>query len=146
MKKLIGMLILILVVLSCNTQKVYSDYDISYSKSGGYAPVYENLLIKGTDAYYSFEGKGKKTNSSFKLTSAELQKLDEILSEKRFRFIEEDHKKVYDRMSVTIVVKNGKNSASKTDAGFILAKDQKNWAAITGAFQEIISKKVKNTP
>jgi len=60
MKKILGVFLIILIAISCNSQKIYSDFDISYSKSGGYAPSYENLLIKGNDVHYSFEGQGKK--------------------------------------------------------------------------------------
>jgi hypothetical protein len=65
MNRIIGILFVI-VLVSCNSQKVYSDFDISYSKSGGYAPVYENLLIKGNNVHYSFEGQGKNTNRILK--------------------------------------------------------------------------------
>ncbi len=65
MNRIIGFLFAIIVLVSCNSQKVYSDFDISYSKSGGYAPVYENLLIKGNNVHYSFEGQGKKIQTGF---------------------------------------------------------------------------------
>ena len=65
MKRILGILFAIIVLISCNSQKRYSDFDISYSKSGGYAPIYENLLIKGNNAFYSFEGNGKKLKQNF---------------------------------------------------------------------------------
>jgi hypothetical protein len=67
MKRILGILFAIIVLVSCNSQKVYSDFDISYSKSGGFAPIYENLLIKGNTAHYSFEGQGKNTGRILKL-------------------------------------------------------------------------------
>lgn len=145
MKKLIAILLLIMITVSCNSQKVYSDFDISYSKSGGYSPIYENLLIKGNDVHYSFEGQEKKIKLSFKLTTEEIQNINQILSKNNFRHIAEDHKKMYDRVAVSINVKNGENSANKTDASMILPKSQKNWDQIVNAFQDIISKNVKNT-
>ena len=145
MKNLIAILFAIMITVSCNSQKIYSNFDISYSKSGGYAPIYENLLIKGNDAHYSFEGQGRKTKTKFKLTSEDIQNLNQILSQNQFRHIAEDHKKIYDRVSVSINVKSGENSANKTDAGMILPQYQKNWDQIVNAFQEIISKNVKNT-
>jgi len=60
MKRIIEILFALIVLVSCNSQKVYSDFDISYSRSGGLAPVYENLLIKDNSVHYSFEGQGKK--------------------------------------------------------------------------------------
>ncbi len=146
MKKLIAIFLLIMITVSCNSQKVYSDFDISYSKSGGYAPIYENLLIKGNDAHYSFEGHGKKIKTSFKLTNEEIQNLNQVLTQNNFRHIAEDHKKIYDRVAVSINVKNGENSANKTDASMIMPQSQKNWDQIVNTFQNIISKNVKNTP
>jgi flagellin-specific chaperone FliS len=146
MKKLIAIFLLIMITVSCNSQKVYSDFDISYSKSGGYAPIYENLLIKGNEAHYSFEGQGKKIKTSFKLTNEEIQNLNQVLTQNNFRHIAEDHKKIYDRVAVSINVKNGENSANKTDASMIMPQFQKNWDQIVNTFQNIISKNVKNTP
>lgn len=145
MKKLIGILFAIMITVSCNSQKVYSDFDISYSKSGGYAPIYENLLIKGNTANYSFEDQEKKIKTSFKLTNEEIQNLNQVLSQNNFRQISEDHKKIYDRVSVAINVKNGANSGSKTDASLIMPQHKANWDNIVNAFQEIISKNIKNT-
>ena len=145
MKKLIAILLLIMITVSCNSQKIYSDFDISYSKSGGLLPIYENLLIKGNDVNYSFEGQNKKVKTNFKLTNGELQNLNQILTQNNFRHIAEDHKKIYDRVAIAINVKNGKNSANKTDASMIMPKHQKNWDQIVTAFQNIISKNVKNT-
>lgn len=145
MKKLIAILFAIMITVSCNTQKVYSDFDISYSKSGGYAPMYENLFIKGNDVHYSFESQGKKNKATFKLTNEEIQNLNQILSQNNFRHIAEDHKKVYDRVAVSINVKNGENSANKTDASMIMPQYKKNWDQVVDAFQQIISKNVKNT-
>jgi len=145
MKKLIAILLLIMITVSCNSQKVYSDFDISYSKSGGCAPIYENLLIKGNEVHYSFEGQEKKIKTTFKLTNEEIQNLNQVLTQNNFRHIAEDHKKIYDRVAVSINVKNGENSANKTDASMIMPQSQKNWDQIVNAFQNIISKNVKNT-
>ena len=134
-----------MITVSCNSQKAYSDFDISYSKSGGYAPIYENLLIKGNDVQYSFEGQQKKFKTTFKLSNEEIQNLNQILTKNNFRHIVEDHKKIYDRIAVSINVKNGENSANKTDASMILPQSKKNWDEIVNAFQDIISKNVKNT-
>jgi len=145
MKKLIAILFLIMITFSCNSQKVYSDFDISYSKSGGFAPIYENLLIKGNEVHYSFEGQEKKIKTTFKLTNEEIQNLNQVLTQNNFRHIAEDHKKIYDRVAISINVKNGENSANKTDASMIMPQSQKNWDQIVNAFQNIISKNVKNT-
>jgi len=147
MKNLIVILFALMITVSCNSQKkIYSDFDMSYSKSGGFAPIYENLLIKDNIAHYSFEGQGKKNKTTFKLTDAEMQNLHQILTTNNFRHIAEDRKKIYDGIAVTISVKNGKNSGSKTDASMIMPQHQSNWENIVNAFQEIISKNVKNTP
>jgi len=122
---------------------MYSDFDISYSKSGGFAPIYENLLIKGNNAHYSFEGQGKKIKQNFKISNEDLQKLDNILSKNNFRRIEEDHKKIYDFVSTSINIKKGHHSGSKTDASAIMPNYKTNWTNITTAFQEIINTNVK---
>ena len=58
MKRFISFFVL-LALASCSPQKKYSDFDYSYSRSGGLSPIYENLWIKGKNAHYSFEGQGK---------------------------------------------------------------------------------------
>jgi hypothetical protein len=143
MKRILEILFAIIVLVSCNSQKVYSDFDISYSKSGGLVPVYENLLIKGNNAHYSFEGEGKKVKQNFKVSDEDLKKLNNILSQNNFRRIQEDHKKIYDFISTSINIKKGPNEGSKTDASAIMPNYKTNWTNITNAFQEIINNNVK---
>jgi hypothetical protein len=143
MNRILGILFIITVLVSCNSQKVYSDFDISYSKSGGYAPVYENLLIKGNNAHYSFEGQGKKYKQNFKISDEDLKKLDQVLSQNNFRKIQEDHKKLYDNISTSINIKKGPNEGSKSDASMIIPNYQPHWNNILGAFQQIINTNVK---
>lgn len=143
MKGIIGILFALIVLGSCNSQKVYSDFDISYAKSGGIAPIYENLLIKGNDAHYSFEGQGKKYKQDFKISVEDLKKLDHVLSQNNFRRIQEDHKKLYDKVSTSINIKKGANEGSKTDASMIMPNFRTNWNNIVTAFQEIINNNVK---
>ncbi|KFF12849.1 hypothetical protein IW15_08660 [Chryseobacterium soli] len=143
MKGIIGILFAVIVLVSCNSQKVYSDFDISYAKSGGIAPVYENLLIKGNSAHYSFEGQGKKYKQDFKVSDEDLKKLDHVLSQNNFRRIQEDHKKLYDNVSTSINIKKGTNEGSKTDASMIMPNFKTNWNNILTAFQEIINNNVK---
>ncbi len=145
MKKITFLLILFFIA-SCNTQKVYSDYDYSYSRSGGFAPVYENFLIKGNKAHYSFEGQGKKIKKNFKISSDEIQKLEEVLAANNFRMIQEDRKKLYDYISTTIKVNVGQQSASKSDASYIMEQDQEKWDRVTQAFQELLKSKLKTNP
>lgn len=144
MKKILVIFLIIITVLSCNSQKKYSDFDISYSRSGGFAPTYENLLIKGNDAHYSFEGQGKKLKKSFKVSNADLKKLDETLSKNNFRRIQEDHKKVYDNVTTSINIKKGANEGSKSDGSMIMPNFTTNWENIVAGFQEIINNNVKN--
>ncbi|WP_336960833.1 hypothetical protein [Chryseobacterium contaminans] len=143
MNRIIGILFAIIVFVSCNSQKVYSDFDINYSKSGGFAPVYENLLIKGNNVHYSFEGQGKKYKQDFKISNEDLKKLDQVLSQNNFRRIQEDHKKLYDNISTSINIKKGPNEGSKSDASMITPNYQTNWNNILEAFQQIINTNVK---
>jgi hypothetical protein len=85
MKRILGILFALMLLVSCNSQKVYSDFDISYSKSGGLAPIYENLLIKGNTAHYSFEGQGKKYRQDFDVSDQELQNLQIALFRNNFK-------------------------------------------------------------
>jgi hypothetical protein len=145
MNKILGIIFTVIVLVSCNSQKVYSDFDISYSRSGGYAPLYENLLVKGNNAHYSFDGQGKKYKQDFKISDEDLKKLDQILSQNNFRRIQEDHKKLYDNVTTSINVKKGANEGSKSDASTIMPNYATNWNNILNAFQEIINNNVKNS-
>lgn len=144
MKKIIALFIFV-ILAACNTQKKYSDFDYSYSRSGGFAPIYENLLIKGNNAHYSFEGQGKKFKKDFKITSVERKKIENALSQNNFRMIREDYQKVYDNISTSINVKIGNQSGSKSDASMIMEGDKNRWNNITSVFQEIIKNKINAT-
>ncbi|WP_294219535.1 hypothetical protein [uncultured Chryseobacterium sp.] len=143
MKRITGILFAAITMASCNSQKVYSDFDISFSRSGGFAPVYENLLIKGNEAHYSFEGQGKKYKQDFKVSNDDLKKLNYTLSQNNFRRIQEDHKKMYDNITTTVNVKKGPNEGSKTDASLVMPNYKTNWNNIMNAFQEMINNNVK---
>ncbi|WP_228377928.1 hypothetical protein [Chryseobacterium luteum] len=143
MNKILGILFTVIVLVSCNSQKVYSDFDISYSRSGGYAPMYENLLIKGNNAHYSFEEGGEKYKKDFKISDEDLKKLDQTLSQNNFRRIQEDHKKLYDHVATTVNVKKGPNEGNKSDASMMMPNFTTNWNNILNAFQEIINNNVK---
>lgn len=130
---------LLLIFTGCNTQKKFSDFDYSYSRSGGYAPIYENLLIKGNTVTYSFEGQEKNIKKTFKISNEDLQKIETALTNNNFRTIQEDYKKVYDNISIAINVKKGNNSASKSDASFIMKKDQERWKAVVAVFHDLIN-------
>ena len=144
MKKIIALFIFV-ILAACNSQKKYSDFDYSYSRSGGFAPIYENLLIKGNNAHYSFEGQGKKFKKDFKITSEERKTIENVLSQNNFRMIREDYQKVYDNISTSINVKIGNQSGSKSDASMIMEGDKNRWNNITSVFQEIIKNKINAT-
>ena len=141
MKKLFVLFILA-VLASCNANKKYSDFDYSFARHGGYAPIYENLWIKGNTAHYSFEGDGKKMKKDFKVSSEELKNIEDALTKNSFRTIREDLKKVYDYRSTSINVKKGPNSGSKSDASFIMENDRPRWNNIVNVFQQIIDSNV----
>lgn len=144
MKKIIAIFVFV-ILAACNSQKKYSDFDYSYSRSGGLAPIYENLLIKGNSVHYSFEGQGKNIKKDFKITTEERKKIENVLSQNNFRMIREDYQKVYDNISTSINVKTGNQSGSKTDASLIMEGDQKRWNNVTAVFQEIINNKINAT-
>lgn len=144
MKKLFVLFILA-VLASCNANKKYSDFDYSFARHGGYAPIYENLWIKGNTAHYSFEGEGKKMKKDFKVSSEELKNIEDALTKNSFRTIREDLKKVYDYRSTSINVKKGPNSGSKSDASFIMENDRPRWNNIVSVFQQIIDSNVDSS-
>ena len=144
MKKLFVLFILA-VLASCNANKKYSDFDYSFARHGGYAPIYENLWIKGNTAHYSFEGEGKKMKKDFKVSGEELKNIEDALTKNSFRTIREDFKKVYDYRSTSINVKKGPNSGSKSDASFIMENDRPRWNNIVSVFQQIIDSNVDSS-
>ena len=144
MKKIIAIFVFV-ILAACNSQKKYSDFDYSYSRSGGLASIYENLLIKGNSVHYSFEGQGKNIKKDFKITTEERKKIENVLSQNNFRMIREDYQKVYDNISTSINVKIGNQSGSKSDASLIMEGDQKRWNNLTAVFQEIINNKINVT-
>ena len=144
MKKLFVLFILA-VLASCNANKKYSDFDYSFARHGGYAPIYENLWIKGNTAHYSFEGEGKKMKKDFKVSGEDLKNIEAALTKNSFRTIREDLKKVYDYRSTSINVKKGPNSGSKSDASFIMENDRPRWNNIVSVFQQIIDSNVSSS-
>lgn len=145
MKKLLSIFLIITILISCNSQKAFSEFDYSYSKSESSASRYENLLIKGNNVLYSLESKDKKTKKKFKISDADLQNISTILDENQFRKILEDRKKIYNKPTTIITVKKGENSGSKTDASLIMAVDQTKWENVVEVFQKIIDNNVNNT-
>lgn len=137
MKNLV-LALLTVILAACNSQSKYTDYDYSFSRSGGNKPFYENLWIKGNTATYSLEKDGKKVENKFTLSEESLKNIQNILKENNFRMIEEDHQKVYDNITTIIVVKKGDNSASKSNASFIMKKDQQRWEKVVETFRNII--------
>lgn len=144
MKKLFVLFILA-VLASCNANKKYSDFDYSFARHGGYAPIYENLWIKENTAHYSFEGDGKKMKKDFKVSGEDLKNIEDALTKNSFRTIREDLKKVYDYRSTSINVKKGPNSGSKSDASFIMENDRPRWNNIVSVFQQIIDSNVDSS-
>lgn len=130
--------LLMVILAACNSQSKYTDYDYSFSRSGGNKPFYENLWIKGNTATYSLEKDGKKLENKFTLSEESLKNIQNVLKENNFRMIEEDHQKVYDNITTIIVVKKGDNSASKSNASFIMKKDQQRWEKVVETFRNII--------
>lgn len=141
MKRFIALCILV-ILTACNPQKKYSDFDYSYSRSGGFAPIYENLLIKGNNAHYSLEGQGKNIKKDFRISNEELKTIQTVLTQNNFRMIREDYKKVYDNIATIINVKKGEQTGSKSDASFIMEGDKDRWNNITLVFRQIIAAKV----
>ena len=144
MKKLI-FVFLILILAGCassTNQQKYSDFDYSFARSGGLSPIYENLLIKGKKAHYSFEGHGKNIKKDFTLSNEDLKNIETTLTQNKFTRIQEDYRKLYDNISVEITVKKGSNAGSKTDAALIMEKNKDDWERVVSAFQQVINSNV----
>jgi pyrrolidone-carboxylate peptidase len=143
MKKLL-FLCLLMILGGCSTQNKFSDFDYSFARSGGISPSYENLLIRGDQAFYSFKAPGKKIKKDFQVSTKDLENIEKVLTENQFRKIEEDLNKLFDQVKVEITVKNGDNSGRKSDASLIRKKDQQNWMNVVAEFQRIIDENIKN--
>lgn len=137
MKNLI-ILFILAILTGCSTQNKYSNFDYSFARSGGLAPMYENLLIKGNKVHYSYERQNTKIKKDFSISDAELKNIEEVLTANKFRFIQEDYKKLYDNISTIVTVKKGENSATKSNASQIMESDQQRWDNVTAVFQQII--------
>ncbi|UFK97234.1 hypothetical protein [Kaistella faecalis] len=140
MKRFIAFFVL-MALTACTTQKKYTDFDYSYSRSGGLSPIYENLWIKGNNAHYSFEGQGKNIKKDFTLSKDELSNIQNVLEQNNFRMIQEDYKKLYDYISTSIIVKKGSQSASKSDASYIMEADKSRWENVENTFRKLIDSK-----
>ena len=135
------LLIVVLLLTACNSQKKYTDFDISYARSGGYAPIYENLTIRGNKLHYSLEGQKINIKKDKTISDEEIQQLLSVLNDNNFNSIREDNKKLYDHITTIINVKIGKNMGAKSDASLIVPADQERWMRITQAFQNLIKEK-----
>ncbi len=145
MKKAI-LVFLIIILAGCassSNQKKYSDFDYSFARSGGLSPIYENLLIKGNKVHYAFEGQGKNIKKDFTISNEDLRNIENVLVENQFSMIQEDYNKLYDNVSVEINVKKGNNTGSKSDAAYIVKKDQQRWDNVVKVFQQLIDLNVK---
>lgn len=131
-----------MALASCTSQNKYTDFDYSYSRSGGLSPIYENLLIKGNTAHYSFEGQGKNIKKDFNFSNEELKTIENVLHQNNFRMIQEDYKKLYDYISTSIVVKKGNQSGSKSDASYIMDADKARWGNVARTFRQLIDSKI----
>lgn len=144
MKKAIFVFLIMILAgcVSSSNQKKYSDFDYSFARSGGLSPIYENLLIKGNKAHYSFEGHGKNIKKDFTISNDDLKNIENTLTQNKFTRIQEDYRKLYDNISVEINVKRGSNAGSKTDASLIMEKNKDQWEKIVNTFQQVIDSKV----
>lgn len=144
MKKFIFVFLTILLT-GCSSQEKYTDFDYSYSRSGGIAPFYENLLIKGRSAHYSLEGQGKSIKKDFKISPTELLTIQNALTENKFRSIREDYNKMYDNVATIINAKKGNNSAIKSDASAIMEPDRERWENVANVFRQIIATNINTS-
>ena len=143
MKNLL-IILAVFVLAAGNSQKKYSEFDISYSKSGGFSPIYENLLLNGKNVHYSFEGHGKNIKKDFKITDAERKVIEDAITKNNFRTIQEDNKKLYDYIATSINVKYGSQSASKSDGSYIMPQDPTRWDNVVKVFTDLIKAKNLN--
>lgn len=132
-------ILLLAVLASCNSQKPFTDYEISYARHGGYAPMYENLFIDGNSIQYFFEGNGQKYSKKSRINKDEKQALLDVINKNKLQTVREDYKKFYDRIATTVKVKN--LNTIKTDGSDIMPQDRQRWQNIVQAFEALIVKK-----
>lgn len=140
MKKIVFFVVLF-IMASCTRSSIFEQYELSYSRSGGFAPIYENLLIRNNTAYYFFEGSGKKFNKKAQISQEEKSKLYDAINDNELAQIREDYKKVFDNITTTVKVKNASQKIFKDDGSFIVPEHQSRWQAVTGAFESFIEAK-----
>lgn len=133
--------LLILVLASCNSQKKYSDFEISYSRSGGMNPIYENMLIKGNKINYSFEGQGEKYTKKAKISTAEKQKLYNVAKINDLKNIQDDVLKLYDNITTTIKIKGNSFDVFKNDGSGIRPGYETKWQNVVNEFEALIKSK-----
>lgn len=140
MKKLL-LILLIGCLYSCTNQSVFEHYELSYSRSGGYAPIYENLLIEGNTARFYFEGQNQKYNKKTSISNDEKALILKAIETSKLKEIREDYKKVYDNITTTIKVKTPNEKLFKDDGSFIIPEHQARWNSIIQAFESFIQAK-----
>lgn len=133
--------LLILALASCNSQKKYSDFQISYSRSGGMNPIYENMLIKGKKINYSFEGQGEKYTKKANISTAEKQKLYDVAKINDLKNIQDDVLKLYDNITTTIKIKGNGFDIFKNDGSGIRPGYETKWQNIVNEFEALIKSK-----
>ncbi len=140
MKKFI-LILLIGTLYSCTNQSVFEQYELSYSRSGGYAPIYENLLIEGNTANFYSEAPGKKYNTKAVISNQEKAAIFKSIQTNDLKSIREDYKKVYDNITTTVKVKTPNDKIFKDDGSFITPEHQERWNGIISVFEAYITSK-----
>lgn len=138
MKKILSLFTFALLLMSCGTSKDFTDYELSYSRSGGLSPVYENFVISGNNAKFYYEGRAQKYSTQTRISAREKAALYSILEDSRIAFIREDHRKIYDGITTTVKVK--KDQIIKSDGSGIMPQDAARWENIVNAFENLITK------
>lgn len=145
MKKLV-LLLMLFALAACNRTSIFETYELSYSRSGGYAPIYENLLIENFTAYYFFEGQGQKYNKKVSISSEEKQALLHSIESNDLSSIREDYKKLFDHITTTIKVKTTKQKTFKDNGSAIVPEHQARWANMVQSFESFIQSKNLRNP
>lgn len=131
-----------LVLGACGgSPKIFRDYELSYSRSGGESPFYENVFVKGETLYYFYQ-KGKERYRRKAAVSAEEKRaLYEAVERNRLAGVREDHKKFYNHLTTSIKVRLADRTVFRDNGSGIRAEDAARWANVVAAFEGFIESK-----
>ena len=147
MKNLVTFLAIIFSIY-CHAQKTKSKVTYTYSFTVPMLGVYEDLVIVGTKANYSYkeEREKKKQTKDFTLSKKEVKNLEQSIKENSFATIRQEISDTGgpDGSFYSISVKKGKDEVEKVSQK-IIKEEVVRWRNMVKVFEDIIKTHVDFT-